>query len=412
MEIITLFTIAGIIILIGFLAEYIFQKTRIPDVLWLMIIGLILGYFFNIAENDIFLAIAPVFTTFALVFILFEGVLSIDLKELFSGVAKGSNLSFISFILTMIFTGIVMMAAGWGFLEGMLLGAMLGDSAQTVIIPLLRKIRIKHQTAISLTFESAISDVLCIIGSITILNIILIQSFSVSMIVQSVTYSLLMAIIAGLVFGILWVKMHPAMDRLSKSYITTIAALLMLYSLVEYLEASGALACLVFGIIVGNSRKIFRFLKKDAEYNMDSSAKFFYSEVTFFLKTFFFVYLGLMINLGELHLILIGAFLAVALFFLRALAVKISFRKVHLELKDRTALEILNPKGLAAAILAQLPAQYGLPHGQEFSTVVLSVIVFSILITILTVFLAERGMYSGAGDLLTRLRKIFLRAAK
>ncbi len=407
MELITLFAITGIIIFVGFIGEWIFDKTNIPDVLWLLIVGLVLGYFFDVEKSAAFKEVSPLFITFALIFILFEGVLNIDLKKIFTGVVEGGSLSFISFILTMFFTAIAMMAAGWGFLEGLLLGAILGDASQAVIVPIIKKIHIKEETAIALTFESAISDVFVIVGSLAVINIILMESFSVTAVFQKITYSFLSAIFIGIVAGFIWVKLLPFMNRLSKSYITSIAALLMLYSFVEYFGANGALACLTFGIVLGNSKKIFHMLKKDTQYNMENSAKFFYSQISFFLKTFFFVYLGLIINFKEYGLMILGFILAFLLFLVRPIAVAISHRNSKIEDKERTFLEVLTPKGLSAAVAAQLPLQYGIAHGEEFSTIVLFAIISSVLLTIIGVFLTERGKFRGIGKILnlTRLFK-------
>ena len=81
MDVNTIFVVSGIIIFVGFLGEYIFRKTNIPDFIWLMLFGAILGTFFDISKNAGFTQIAPIFTTFALIFILFEGAINIDIKK-------------------------------------------------------------------------------------------------------------------------------------------------------------------------------------------------------------------------------------------------------------------------------------------------------------------------------------------
>jgi potassium/hydrogen antiporter len=190
------------------------------------------------------------------------------------------------------------------------------------------------------------------------------------------------------------------MDKLSKSYLTSIAALLILYSFVEYFGANGALACLTFGIILGNSKKIFHMLKKDTQYNMENSPKFFYSQISFFLKTFFFVYLGLIINVKDYGLMIIGILIAVLLFLVRPIAVSISHRGTKLEDKERSFLEVLTPKGLSAAVAAQLPLQYGIARGDQFPTIVLFAIITSVLISVIGVFLTEKGYFRGIGKVL------------
>ena len=49
-----------------------------------------------------------------------------------------------------------------------------------------------------------------------------------------------------------------------------------------------------------------------------------------------------------------------------AKVIKDFIRDNNLEHKDRIFMEILTPKGLAAAVLAQLPMQYGVPNGEQF----------------------------------------------
>ena len=107
----------------------------------------------------------------------------------------------------------------------------------------------------------------------------------------------------------------------------------------------------------------------------------------------------------------IGFLLTILLFLFRPIAVKISNRDSNLEHKDRIFMEILTPKGLAAAVLAQLPAQYGIPNGAEFSTIVLSVIFFSILISTIAVFMTEKGKFNGVSHMLD-LRRILRKKHK
>ena len=63
---------AGLVILFGYLAEFLFKKFFIPDVLFLIIIGYILGPDISglIDPSGLGLS-ASIFTTFTLLFLLF-----------------------------------------------------------------------------------------------------------------------------------------------------------------------------------------------------------------------------------------------------------------------------------------------------------------------------------------------------
>jgi NhaP-type Na+/H+ or K+/H+ antiporter len=405
MEVVTLFFIFALIIFIGFICEWIFEKTNIPDAIWLIILGMVINSFLGVGDHPLLSEVSTIFTTFALIFILFEGVLTIDLKNLVKGIGEGTSLSFANFLVTFISVALIMRAFGWGWLEGLLLGAMVADSAQAVIVPLLKKITIKPQTALALTFESAISDVFCIVGAVTVLNIILVNSFNLNTVIQSVLFSFLGAIFLGALCGIVWMRLHKFMDRFSKSHMTTIAALLFTYSFVEWVGANGALACLAFGIIVGSYKNIFSLFNKEDNYAITSDAKFFFSEISFFVKTFFFVYLGLIINMDSRFFLTVGVILAIILFILRSAAVYFTHRSSQIDDKDRAFLEVLNPKGLSAAVLASVPAQYGIAHASEFPPIVLGVIITSVILSIIGVFFTEKGIYKGLLKSLGLLRE-------
>jgi len=407
---------AGIIIFIGFFGEYVFQKTNIPDVVWLMFLGIGLGFVFDIKSNPAFTTIAPIFTTFALLFILFEGAINIDIKKLVKGLEGGTKLSLFSFLLSLIIVPLVMMIIGWSFMEGLLLGAIVGGASSAVIIPMTKKLDIKPNTALMLTFESAISDVLCIVGAVTFLDIIILQYFSIGTIIQQIVYSFLLAIGIGIIAVFVWLKILKHLEKISRSYITTIATLILVYTFVQFLDSNGAIAALAFGIVTGNSKKIFSVLSRDnSEYSMTTSAKFFFSEISFVVKTLFFVYLGLLLDLSNLKLLLIGFLLTVLLFIVRPVAVSLRTKNdIHLKDKDKIFMEILTPKGLAAAVLAQLPLQAVekgaiIPHAGEFSTVVLSIIMFSILISTVGVFATEKGKFRGIKGLVGNVARRYLK---
>ncbi|MDV7389893.1 cation:proton antiporter, partial [Arthrospira platensis SPKY1] len=63
----------GLLVFLAHVFAQIFSKKKIPDVLLLIIIGLIVGPVLQIISIDDFGAIGPVFTTITLVTILFEG---------------------------------------------------------------------------------------------------------------------------------------------------------------------------------------------------------------------------------------------------------------------------------------------------------------------------------------------------
>ena len=70
-------------------------------------------------------------------------------------------------------------------------------------------------------------------------------------------------------------------------------------------------------------------------------------------------------------------------------------------------LEVLIPKGLAAAVIAQSAIQKGVPGAEQLATPVLSIIIVSIAFTSLLVFLSSKFGFAGFGKMYFNLKKKF-----
>ncbi|MCA9459630.1 MAG: cation:proton antiporter, partial [Nanoarchaeota archaeon] len=417
---------------LGFLAEIIFNKFNIPDILLLIGVGIGIGTVLEWADATTFGEGAALFSTFALVFILFQGALSIDFKTLIKSINNTFSLTVTNFILTVCVVSIIGRLMGYDLYLSLLLGMILGGTSSAVVIPLVKSIDIKDKYGTVLTIESALSDVLCIIGTVTILEIINTQSFVTSEIFNSVFSSFSKAILVGVIVGIIWIIFMSKNEIITKSYMLTIALLIGIYVFVEspFIKASGAIAALSFGLVLGNSRSILQFarmgtrngssnlnenksknkkissFKKNSDEDEDAkvirnvlspSAKNFYSEISFFVKVFFFVYLGILIDFSNPKVFIYGALLTLGIYLIRPISVKLVFGGDNLDVKERTIVESLIPKGLAAAVLAGVAVQTGVlgDMATDFVNTILSVILLSIVLTSILIFLTERGWFKG-----------------
>jgi hypothetical protein len=83
--------------------------------------------------------------------------------------------------------------------------------------------------------------------------------------------------------------------------------------------------------------------------------------------------------------------LALAAFAARAPIIRLLGRRT-LARRDAALMSALVPKGLAAAVLAGLPAQLGVPGGEAIRGAVYAAVFFSIATCALLVFAIERGL--------------------
>ena len=409
-DIVSVFAVIALIIFLGFFGEQIFKKTNVPDVLLLMIIGIIIGTYLNWVDASNFGFASTLFTTFALVFLLFQGALNIDFRTLVRSLSSTLELTVLTFAATVFVVTLISVLLGFDFIIALLIGIILGGTSSAVVIPLVSKVDLDENQKYILTLESAISDVLSILGTITVLEIMKTGLVQPTGIFNSILSSFSLALVVGVIVGFVWVILMSKYMILVKSYLLTIAVVMGLYAFVEssFVGASGAIAAFAFALVLGNSRSILKILKpknKNSQTNhhlvknvLLPSTKNFYSEISFFVKTFFFVYLGILIDFSNLYVFVYGLILTVGIFLVRPFIVKLVFINSKVTDKQRTLMEILIPKGLAAAVLAGLAVQSGfLPEGvvASFVNMILSVVFLSILFTSVLIFFAQKEMFKG-----------------
>jgi NhaP-type Na+/H+ or K+/H+ antiporter len=101
-------------------------------------------------------------------------------------------------------------------------------------------------------------------------------------------------IVLGALLGFAWIFVLDRFQKQKFTYVLTLALVLITYSVDSQLGGNGILAVLVFGIILGNYYIVNRLFRR--QINIDSLQKQlggFHEEISFLMKTLFFVFLGL-----------------------------------------------------------------------------------------------------------------------
>lgn len=385
----------GILVFLAHLFTGIFSRTRIPDVILLIIIGICVGPVLNLVSPVQFGEVGPVFTTITLIIILFESGLSLKLGMLRSAITGALVLAPLSFFFTMVVVaGLAIWLADLEVLPAFILGAIVGSTSETVVIPLLRQLGVKEETRTLLSVESSVNDVLSIV-----ITVALVQAyvgggtFQIASVSGNLLASFLVAIVFGIIGALMWSVLLNRIHAIKNAMFTTPAFVFVIFGLVETLGFSGAIAALAFGVTIGNIETIhipiFKTTTAREPVGLNDTEKVFFSEVAFLLKTFFFIYLGLSLELISNELIIIGAILTAAAFFLRMPAVKLSVRKPTMP-KDISVMAIMIPKGLAAVVLAGLPFQQEVAGGEIIRNVTYAVVLFSIVVTSILVLFLEK----------------------
>jgi cell volume regulation protein A len=207
--------------------------------------------------------------------------------------------------------------------------------------------------------ESAVTDVLVVVGALTLILVVQLGEFNLVRVTEDLIIKFLIGGAVGFLAGIAWLFALQKLHNQPLSYMITIAALFLVAGLVETIGSSGAVAALAFGLSLGNRQFVRRWLTSvSLRMGTDGHIQQFHFEITFFVRTFFFVYLGLLFRFDtftEIHLIT-GILLISVIALVRWFTSMATWKIGGLEMEDALALWGLMPRGLAAAVLATLPA--------------------------------------------------------
>jgi cell volume regulation protein A len=269
---------------------------------------------------------------------------------------------------------------GWHLLQGALLGCMIGGSSSIVVIALVQRLGLTEKCQTTLILESSITDVLSIVAAIAIMGIMTTGLPPVEALARQLTSNFTTGIVLGALIGLLWLGLLPRLSQEPYRYMLTLAAIFLTYFVSDTLGGSGAISALVFGMVLANSEGIFQLIKKVPSEVMDDSFKTLEAEIVFLIKAFFFVYLSLIVAFPAIHLILLTLAVSVLLLGVRWLAVLAVTVGSELS-REKASMTVIYGRGLAAAILSVLPAQYGLPNAGVYTTITLMVIVLTAIIT-------------------------------
>ena len=163
--------LVGLIIFAAHFFTALFERTRVPDVLPLIFIGILVGPLFGILSPEDFGYMGPFLSAVALILMLFEGGSHLTLETLKSSLKDSVILALVTFVITVfIVTGVAFYLMGNELIPAIFIGAILGSISPAVVVPIVRMLNLSEKTKSTLVIESAITDVLSIIIALGILK--------------------------------------------------------------------------------------------------------------------------------------------------------------------------------------------------------------------------------------------------
>ena len=271
---------ASVVIIMGVLGEAFFKRTGIPDILFLMVLGIIIGPVLGIIQPQAVLEIVPYFAAVALIIIMFDGGLNLHIGKVLKTAHFAIILVIVGFAVSVgIVAGLAHYGLGWEWIDSILLGSIVGGSSSIIVFGLVKKIHISEDAKSMLSFESALTDIFAVIIAFVLFEAALSGEFSFDTLGVTIGKAVMVGLVLGFGVGIPWMFVISKLKNAQHSYMLTIGMVFMLFFLATSFGESGALTALVFGLMLGKKTYFSRILKiKFPEDTIDNSL---HSQVTF-----------------------------------------------------------------------------------------------------------------------------------
>ena len=396
-EILSTFLIFGGIIFAGFISSLIFEKLRIPNIILLMLLGLLLGPILGIVGPETIASmknIAAVFGTLVLLILLLAGGMSLNFYTVLTRAGEATIFTVLVFSLNLVFVTAILSIAGWQLVHALLMGAILAGNSNELVIFLLQRIKASEKIKTIATLETSLNDIPSIILAILLIQIIVSGNavLNLQQIGQDFFGSFAIGGFFAIAAGFAWIVVLKKIPVKPYGYLLTLGAVMLLYVASESVKGNGAFAALIFGIVLGNAREIAQGFKIPGEFSLSDAIRDTQEEIIFFVSTFFFVYMGLITDLTLTSAVVA---LTIAIVASKIIAREIAIRaliKIDPDVeKERKILLAFIPNGLTAAAVAAYPLTFGVPGAELFLQTAFLVILFSNIIGSLIVFWVEHA---------------------
>jgi len=391
----SILSLVSFTIIVGSVGHALQEKTGIPDVLWLLLLGVVIGPVLGFYPHDIFMRLTPMMTCIAIAIILFDAGLNIDLYKFIHEMPKSISLALLTFMLSLLFgslyayhvsrLGIMGDLGALSSLEALLLSSMAAGISVVPLVGILGRLEKKGfelgEIKDVLILESVLTDPICIITSIMIVNFMVMGRKASWLQTRSLLTTVSTGFLMGFVMGLIWLFILNKIREARYDYLLTVANLFATYIIAEAFGGTGAgvISALIYGLVLGNSVSVSKMLNLEKPLNINKEKLIeFHGEIAFLIRSFFFVFLGLAVYLSP-YLCLFSTGLLFTLQAVRWFSGDLVSRALKLGSLESEILKNISPKGLATAVVSFLPAIYGLPRAEIYPTIALIVILGGLL---------------------------------
>lgn len=362
---------------LGIGAQWLAWYLKQPSILFLLLIGILIGPVFNWLDPDAILGdlLFP-FISLGVAIILFEGALTLEFEEIKQHGRVVQLLVSVGMAITIVLISIAtyfLFDVDWRI--ALLFGSLVCVTGPTVIVPLLRSVRPNDNISNILKWEGIIIDPMGAIAVVLVYEYI-ISGGEAS---EIGTFAKIIAIAGVLGMAGAWVlanliKRHFIPDFLRNVFV--LAYVLLLFSVSNHFaHESGLLTVTVLGVALAN----WKAFPKDHILEFKES-------LTVLLISVLFIVLAARMDLNSLLGIGFSgiALLFIAMFIVRPFAVWVSSLGSNLTCNEKAMISWIGPRGIVAAAISSLFAiqlqEYDIKGSELLIPLVFLIIIGTVLI--------------------------------
>ncbi len=375
MDLINQFVLAGaVLLLLAILASALSYRIGMPLLLVFLAVGMLAGEDGpgGILFNDS--GIAYTVGSVALAIILLDGGLNTRAESFHTSLRPAAVLATLGVVITCVITGLF---AAWildfGWLEGLLVGAVVGSTDAAAVFALLhaKGLTLKERVSATLEIESGSNDPMAALLTIALIELILGGQHvpgweTLMLLIQQMGLGLITGLGGG--WLLVWLANHLPLER-GMYPMLIFAGGLSLYGFTTVLGGSGFLAIYLCGVMVSN-----RNPRESANILQVHDGLAWLAQIGMFLL------LGLLATPSDLVQNAPPA-LAIALVLMliaRPLAVGLCLLPFHFPWREQTFISWVGLRGAVPIILALFPLLAGIPE----AALILDVAFFVVLISL------------------------------
>lgn len=349
--------IAGALVLIlSHFFNVVSKKTSIPSVLMLIVLGFLTKQvlrYFDIAQNINWMPGLAVIGTVALIMIVLEGALELELKK--------EKIKVIGQSLLVAGLGLVVTVIGFALLfklffpeasqiQRLLYATPPAVLSSAIIIPSVRGLKeVNREFHI---YESIFSDILGIL-LFYFFEYLAEHSTSITHAVWAFSWKSFLTVIVSIFITYILILVFQQIKSAGRLFLL-IASLLLMYAAGKLMHPASLLIILVFGLVLKNRHLFFRgfmanWLDDEKAHHTEKEFHLITAETAFVFRSFFFFIFGITISLSSLwdvKVILIG-FGMIALNYILRLGILFPMDKAH-----AISRWFIAPRGLITILLA------------------------------------------------------------